>query len=361
LDEDEIKLGRKTMTTILESEIKSQPAVIERLVKADAENVTRLVETYRRKDKPAFNYVLIAARGTSDNAARYAQYLFGIHNHMQVALATPSVFSMYRQPPDLSGALVIGISQSGQSPDIVSVISEGRRQGRPTLAITNFPDSPLAEAAEGHIQLNAGIEKATAATKTYTASLVALALFSACLSGEPTQMQDLQRLPAQMEQTLQGVAPMMKRIERYRYMEHCIVIGRGYNYSTAFEIALKIKELTSTVTEQYSPADFRHGPIAMVDKGFPVIVIAPKGPVFGDMQAMVVELKEHGAELLVISEDPALLEQAELPLPLPAGIPEWLTPMAAVLPGQLFGLALAQSRHLNADQPEGLHKITETM
>lgn len=349
------------MTTILELEIKSQPAIIAKLLEAETENVSRLAATLNSGGKYTYNYVLIAARGTSDNAARYAQYLFGIHNHLQVALATPSVFSMYRQPPDLSGALVIGVSQSGQSPDIVSVIAEGRRQGRPTLAITNFPDSPLANAAEGHIHLNAGPEKAVAATKTYTTSLAALALFSATLSGDPSLMKDLQNLPAHMEQTLHGVAPRLKRVERYRYMDHCIVIGRGYNYSTAFEIALKIKELTSTVTEQYSPADFRHGPIAMVHAGFPVIVIAPKGPVFGDMQAMVGELKQHEAELLVISDDASLLEQAELPLALPAGIPEWLTPMAAVLPGQLFGLALAQARHLNADQPEGLTKVTETM
>lgn len=349
------------MSTILESEIHSQPAIIARLLAAESQNVVQLKETFRSGGKYAYNYVLIAARGTSDNAARYAQYLFGIHNHLQVALATPSVFSMYRQPPDLSGALVIGISQSGQSPDIVSVLSEARRQGRPTLAITNFPDSPLAQAAERHIHLNTGPEKAVAATKTYTASLAALALFSAALSDDPDLLQDLLKVPALMEQTLEGTAPLMKRVERYRYMDHCIVIGRGYNYSTAFEIALKIKELTSTVTEQYSPADFRHGPIAMIHPGFPVIVVAPQGPVFGDMQAMVGELIQHGAELLVISDHQALLGQAELPLALPASLPEWLSPMAAVLPGQMFGLALAQARHLNPDQPEGLTKVTETL
>jgi glucosamine--fructose-6-phosphate aminotransferase (isomerizing) len=241
------------------------------------------------------------------------------------------------------------------------VLSEARRQGRPTLAITNFPDSPLAQAAERHIHLNTGPEKAVAATKTYTASLAALALFSAALSDDPDLLQDLLKVPALMEQTLEGTAPLMKRVERYRYMDHCIVIGRGYNYSTAFEIALKIKELTSTVTEQYSPADFRHGPIAMIHPGFPVIVVAPQGPVFGDMQAMVGELIQHGAELLVISDHQALLGQAELPLALPASLPEWLSPMAAVLPGQMFGLALAQARHLNPDQPEGLTKVTETL
>jgi glucosamine--fructose-6-phosphate aminotransferase (isomerizing) len=349
------------LTTILETEINSQPAIIERLLNTEVNNVARLVNTFRSGGKYTYNYVLIAARGTSDNAARYAQYLFGIHNHLQVALATPSVFSMYHQAPNLSGALVIGISQSGQSPDIVSVVAEARRQGRPTLAISNFPDSPLAQAAEGHIHLNTGPEKAVAATKTYTSSLAALALFSATLNSGPDLMMDLHRLPEQMEQTLQSVAPAMRRVERFRYMEHCIVIGRGYNYSTAFEIALKIKELTSTVTEQYSPADFRHGPIAMVHTGFPVIVIATRGQVFGDMQEMVVELKRHGAELLIISDDVSLLGQAELPLALPETIPEWLSPVAAVLPGQLFGLALAEARHLNADQPVGLTKVTETL
>jgi glucosamine--fructose-6-phosphate aminotransferase (isomerizing) len=164
-----------------------------------------------------------------------------------------------------------------------------------------------------------------------------------------------------MQGTLENTEKVMKRVERYRYMSHSIVIGRGYNYATAFEIALKIKELTRTSTEPYSSADFRHGPIAMVRDGFPVIVIALRGAVYADIHELVSELRQRDAEILMISDDRELLDQAHLALPLPAGLEEWLTPLVAVLPGQLFGLALAQAKGLDPDRPVGLKKVTETM
>ena len=345
------------MSSILEQEINEQPEAIRQLLDSETELVQQLAASLRGQ----FNYVLIAARGTSDNAARYAQYTFGIYNQLQVALATPSLFTMYNRPPLLTGALVIGISQSGQSPDIGAVIAEGRRQGRPTIAITNDPASPLAEAAEYVIPVHAGSEQAVAATKTYTTSLAALALFSGALAGDQERINQLGRVPDFMQQALAGLAPVMERAERYRYMGHCAVIGRGYNFATAFEIALKIKELTRTVAEPYSSADFRHGPIAMVGNGFPVLVVAPTDTVANDVRALVADLKKLGSELLLISEDESLLSQAQLPLPLPGGIPEWLTPLIAVLPGQCFSLALAQAKGLNPDQPLGLKKVTETL
>ncbi len=347
--------------SILEQEIAQQPEVVRRLFVEEEQNVSRLAEQLRQGEETVFNYLMIAARGSSDNAARYAQYLFGSHNHLPVALATPSLFSIYHLPPRLDGALVMGISQSGKSPDIVSVVAEGARQNRPTLAITNVPNSPLAKAAAGLIELHTGPEKAVAATKTYTASLAAMALFSAHLAADPQWLEELERLPAWMEQTLAPLPPILARAERYRYMSHCIVIGRGYNYSTAFEIALKIKELTRVITEPYSSADVRHGPIAMVREGFPVIVIATGGAVYEDMVNLVLDLKKRGAELLIISDDPALLAEANLALPVPGQVPEWLTPLIAVLPGQLFALALAQARGLNVDQPQGITKVTETL
>lgn len=345
-----------TESTILEKEINEQPEVFRRLLDSEVERGAALVEELRGR----FDYVTIAARGSSDNAARYAQYLFGAYNRLQVALATPSLFSMYRRPPDLSGSLVIGISQSGQSPDIVEVIAEGRRQGRPTLAITNDAASPLAQAAEHLIHLQTGREQAVAATKTYTASLGALAVFSCLYANDQARLEELRRVPALMAQTIQGLAASLKRVERYRYMNYSIVIGRGFNYATAFEAALKIKELTRVVTQPYSSADFRHGPVALVGAGFPVLIVAPSGEVAGDLQNLVEELAALQAELLVISDQQTLLEQAELALPLPGGVPEWLTPLVAVIPAQLFALALAQARGLDPDQPVGLRKVTET-
>lgn len=340
----------------LHQEIHQQPDVIAELLQAENQNVGQIANSIRGK----FKYVVIAARGTSDNAARYAQYLFGSYNHLQVALATPSLFSLYEMPPDLSEALVIGISQSGQSPDIVSVLAEAHRQGRPTLAITNDVQSPLAQTAAYRIPLHAGTEKAVAATKTYTASLAALAMLSCHMQNQPERLELLRRVPGLLRTTLTATEGGIGRTERYRYMEHCSVIGRGFNYATAFEVALKVKELTRVVAEPYSSADFRHGPIATVTQGFPLILIALAGAVSKDMADLITHLKTLQAELITITDDPALLAGSLFPLALPTGLPEWLTPLISVIPGQLFALNLALARGLNPDQPVGLHKVTET-
>jgi glutamine---fructose-6-phosphate transaminase (isomerizing) len=342
--------------SILYQEIHQQPAVIAELLAEETQNVSRIADTIRGR----FKYVVIAARGTSDNAARYAQYLFGVHNHLQIALATPSLFTLYDTPPDMSGALVVGISQSGQSPDIVSVLAEGKRQGCPTLAITNLPNSPLAKSSEYVIPLHAGKEKAVAATKTYTSSLAALAMLSCGLQDGCDRQELLQRLPQAMRATLANLEAVIGRAERYRFMEHCAVLGRGFNYATAFEIALKVKELTRVVAEPYSSADFRHGPIATVTQGFPVILVAPSGAVSRDMADLVAHLKRLHAEMVVISDDHQVLAGARLALPIVPGLPEWLSPLVAVLPGQLFALNLAEARGLDPDKPEGLRKVTET-
>jgi glutamine---fructose-6-phosphate transaminase (isomerizing) len=345
------------MSFILEREILQQPEMVRSFLDNQAENAGKIAEGLRGR----FNYMIIAARGSSDNAARYAQYLFGLHHRIQVALATPSLFTMYAAPPDMTGALVIGISQSGQSPDIVSVLTEGRKQGRPTLAITNDDQSPLAKAADYILPLGTGKEQAIAATKTYTTSLAALALLSCCLDDGTEHFQALRGIPIKMQATLDGLEAALSHVERYRYVEQCAVIGRGINYATAFETALKIKELTRVVAEPYSSADFRHGPIATAQPGFPVAVIAPQGAVAQDMLALIYELRRRNAELLVISDDPQALQAANLALPFTQGLPEWLTPLVAVLPGQRFAMQLTLEKGLDPDKPEGLNKVTETL
>jgi glutamine---fructose-6-phosphate transaminase (isomerizing) len=343
--------------SILEQEIRQQPQVIQSLLDVETTHVQQMANNLRGK----FQYVMIAARGTSDNAARYAQYLFGAHNRIPVALATPSLFSIYENPPSLQGSLVIGISQSGQSPDIVSVIAEGKRQGRPTLAITNDPESPLATSAEYVIPLHAGTERAVAASKTYTASLVALALFSALLEDHPQHLSELHQIPGLIQSTLNGLESSLHRVERYRFMNRCAVIGRGFNYATAFEVALKVKELTRVVAEPYSSADFRHGPIALVHGGFPVIYIAPKSRVSSDLSDLIRSINRLNSEILVISNDQALLDFAHLALPLPDNLPEWISPMIAIIPGQMFSLYLTIEKGMDPDKPIGLTKVTETL
>src|SRR5512133_2576878 len=184
------------MTSILQSEIYEQPETIRQFIERESENVTRIVEHIAQHD---YDYVLIAARGTSDNAARYGQYLFGMLNRMPVALAAPSLFTVYGTPPKLERALVIGISQSGQSPDVVSVLDEAHRQGAPTIALTNDPQSPLATSSDHHIFLGVGEERSVAATKTYTAQLAALALLSLKMADHAEALKQLQTVPDFMQ------------------------------------------------------------------------------------------------------------------------------------------------------------------
>jgi glucosamine--fructose-6-phosphate aminotransferase (isomerizing) len=341
----------------LRQEIREQPHVLQRLLDEESDRVQRIARTLRRRP---ISYVLIAARGTSDNAARYGQYLLGAYNRLPVALATPSLFSVYGEPPKLEGGLIAGISQSGQSPDIVAVLAEGRRQGAPTLAITNDTNSPLAAQADHVIPLRAGEERAVAATKTYTAQLAALALLSCALGADGDRLTALHTVPATLERVLDGEQQIAQAAERYPDMQRCAVLGRGYNYATAFEIALKLKELCTLDADPYSSADFMHGPIAVVGSGFPALVVAPSGKMFGTMRDFSAEIKTRGAELLVISDRQELLDEAVTPLPLPEGVPEWLSPLVAVVPGQLFALHLTLLKGFDPDRPQGLAKVTIT-
>jgi glucosamine--fructose-6-phosphate aminotransferase (isomerizing) len=340
----------------LEQEINQQPAVVEKLFRQETNSVKRFTEQTRG----SFDSILIAARGTSDNAARYAQYLFGAQNRLPVALATPSLFTLYKKPPILKRTLVIAISQSGQSPDILAVVEEATRQNQTTLAITNESSSPLAKAAGHVIYLNAGKEKSTAATKTYTASLAAMALFSSHLASQSNKLDILKKIPVAMANTLVLTKSRLSMMDRYRYMDRLSIIGRGYNYATSYEIAIKIKELTGTQAESYSSADFRHGPIAVVKNGYPVMIIATHGSVASDLQDLVGELLTRGSELIAISDLSGILKSARLALPIANDLPEWLSPLTTVLPGQYFALMLALNKNLNPDQPAGIKKITET-
>jgi glucosamine--fructose-6-phosphate aminotransferase (isomerizing) len=306
-------------------------------------------------------YVFLAARGTSDNAGRYANYLLGARNSLPLALATPSLFTYYKRPPKLKNALVMGVSQSGQSPDIVSVLAEGQRQGCLTLAITNEPESPLAAQADFVIDLQAGPEKAVAATKTYTAELLAIAMLSTALSESKKGWEELEQVAGWMEHALQQDAFIAERVQRYRYITQTVVLGRGYNYATAFEWGLKLKELTYIIAEPYSSADFQHGPIAMVDHGFPVMAVAPQGKVFDSMLETLQQLRhEIAAELVVISNDHKALSLAQTPIPIPAETPEWLTPLVSILPAQLFAYYLTLAKGYDAEQPRSIRKVTET-
>ncbi len=342
----------------LYTEITEQPERVESLLKRQRKTVERIAAAIRTRD---ISYVFLAARGTSDNAGRYANYLLGAQNGLPLALATPSLFTYYKQPPKLKNALVVGISQSGQSPDIVSVLEEGKRQGCATLAVTNEPDSPLANYADFLIDIRAGAEKAVAATKTYTAELMAVAMLSAALNGDKKRWGELAKVADWMRSALKQDRFITVTSQRYRYMDRTVVLGRGFNYCTAFEWALKLKELTYIIAEPYSSADFAHGPIAMVDSGFPVMAVAPKGKVFPSMLEALRKLrKDFGAELVVISNEERALSLAQMPLGIPADVPEWLSPLVAILPAQLFAYHLTRAKGYDTEHPRMLRKVTET-
>jgi glucosamine--fructose-6-phosphate aminotransferase (isomerizing) len=343
----------------LRDEIFEQPAVLRRWMATRMEEVERVASAVRER---GVEYVFLAARGTSDNAGVYAQYLMGSRNGLPVALAAPSLFTMYDEAPRLGNALVVAISQSGQSPDIVSVVKEGRKQGAITLAITNDAESPLAQGAEMVLDLQAGPERAVAATKTYTAELMALACLSTAMAGSREEdLEALARVPSAVESAL-GLDGEAERIARQAVdMAHCVVLGRGYNYATAQEWALKLKELAYVFTDVYSTADVQHGPIAILEEGCPVLAIASKGAVFADQIALLKRLRdEYGAEVVVISDSEEALEIGHAGLRVGDGLPEWLTPIVNIVAGQLFTYHLARSKGLDVEKPRTLRKVTLT-
>ncbi len=334
--------------SLARNEIAEQPAVLDRLLKAEGAAIQdAAAEIVRRRPR----YVVIAARGSSDNAARYAQHVLGRFCGLTVALASPSLHTLYDAPLRYVDALVIGISQSGSSPDIVTVVEEARRQGAITIAITNDPKSPMARAAARTIALHAGAEESVAATKTYTASLGAIAALAAAICGEASLTGELHTMPKALERQIavsaDGIHAAVAAADGWQRLA---VVGRGANYGTAFEAALKIKELAGVAAEPYSPADFMHGPIAVVGPGFPVLSIAAPGPALGVMQELADAVRTRGGALTVIGEGG--LELVETP--------EWLSPLVAVVPAQLLAVGLAERLGIDVDRPFGLSKITRT-
>lgn len=340
---------------LLQQEIEAQPVVINRLLTEQAEQTARIARIIRDFD-PAF--VSLAARGTSDNAALYAKYLFGAFAGLGAMLSTPSLHTIYEHPPRLSRALVIGISQSGQAEDVRRVLEDARKQGGLTLALTNYPDSPMAQTAEHHLSLLAGEEQSVAATKTYTAQLTVLAMLVSALAGFGES--ELGQLPRFASETLKLSEPIVKWADRYRYMERFAVIGRGFNLSTALEISLKVNELAYITSTAYSEADFRHGPIAMIQTGFPVLLAAPQGKMLPKLLDLADKLRDRSAECLVISNDATMLGRGHKQMPLPADLPEWLSPIVTIIPGQIFAMQQAIIRGHAVDKPEGLTKVTVT-
>ena len=333
------------------SEMAEQPEVIRRVMTVNANRIEQFVEL----GGGDVDHALIAARGTSDNAARYAQYAWGVRNRLSVGLAAPSLFGLYSAAPSLTGALVVGMSQSGQSPDVVEVLQEAGRQGRPRVAFTNDLASPLASAADLVIDLAAGEERSIAATKTYIAELAAVAM---CSAGQDDPARDaLAEVPGAVGRVLSQIDRVDDAIEGVIEHDRCVVVGRGFHHATAFEWALKLQELSSVLAQPFSAADFLHGPVAMVELGFPVLMVATGGAVLAPMAELARDLLSRGAHLVALTDRHDF--PADRRIVIPAG-PEWLAPLVAAPALQAFSRSLALAKGLDPEQPRGLSKVTRT-
>ena len=337
-------------------EIGEQPRVAGRLLLAAAPAVEAIANRLRASRPNGF---LIAARGSSDHAALYAKYLFGRRNRALVSLAAPSLFTHYASPPRLAGSCVIGISQSGASPDVIAVVEEARRQGCLTVAITNEAGSRLAEAADLVVALEAGPERSVPASKTYTASLLAMALISQAIDPDPEFAAALARVPRALAAAL-GLDEELDRLVPALLGPRAVVLGRGFNLSTAEEVALKLTETGYVLARAWSVADFEHGPIAVVEAGFPVLLVGSGGPVAADLGGIAERLAEYGCRLIGLFDGAAGPLEAEATVRLNSGLPEELTPLTLAVLGQLLAHRVALALDIDPDRPRALNKVTRT-
>jgi glucosamine--fructose-6-phosphate aminotransferase (isomerizing) len=332
------------------AEIAEQPRSLARLL-AHREEIDGIAERIGRA-RPRF--AVFAARGTSDHAALYGKYLVEVRLGLPAGLASMSTATAYRAEPDLRDVLWVAISQSGGSPDLVESTQRARIGGALTLAVTNTSGSALAAAAELHLDVRAGAERAVAATKSYTGELLALLLLIDGWTGRPTRGVDA--LPEQAAAVLAGGVPDALT-DRCAAAARLITVGRGYSYPTAMEAALKLTETTGVGVHAFSSADLLHGPVAMVGPGDPVIAVLGEGLGRRAMAPVLAALRERGADVIDVRSD---VRPGPGVLALPAGVAEAASPVLQILPLQRLALDVARRRGLDPDRPPGLSKITRT-
>ena len=298
--------------------------------------------------------ITLVARGSSDHAAVFGRYLLEAATGHSISLAAPSLHTLYGIEVNYSGQLVIAVSQSGATPEIVRTLEVLQAAGGRGLAITNDPASELAHAAHEVIELGVGEERAVPATKTVTAQFIAFALIAAALGRVPFDRRELELVPDWTRAVLDDPEPAAAAAARLGDTTQLIVVARGYLYAAALETALKVKETSSLLADGYSAADLRHGPIAAVTRGFPIVALRAFGPAFDDVSLLVDELRARGARVLIIGSD----EHADVSLP--SRVPDPLTPIVAVVRGQQLAHALAIRLRHDPDSPERLTKVTAT-
>ena len=340
-------------------EIRQQPEALQRTLTGEL----RRVESFRRVvEKKPPRLIVIAARGTSDNAALFGRYLLEITTGIPVSLAAPSIATLYEARVNYRDALVVAVSQSGESTDTNLVLERAREQGAMTLGITNEGESTLARIAEHVFLVRAKREESVAATKTYTGQMLMMYLLAYALGGG-VKIADLERIPDATAAALDLEPEIDALSERYRFMNNAVVVGRGLNYANAFEFALKMMETCYVVAERFSSADFLHGPIALVEQGFPVFAFAPPGKTWKSMSEMLVKLRGLRAEIVGITDsgNREVDECCTRVVRLPARVKEVLTPIPYIVPAQLFAACLAAQKGFDPDRPRTISKVTMTL
>lgn len=336
-------------------EIGEQPAVLERTISAEADKYNRLGAFLRRRE---IDLVVIVARGSSDNASLFGRYLIEIMAGIPVSLAAPSVYTLYDAKLDLKRSLVIGVSQSGEGEDINIVLESAKASGAYTLAITNEMRSTMASIADETLLIHAGRERSVAATKTYTGQMLHFYLLANELASSRL---DIARIPKYAADALELRTEIQGLVERYVFMENCVVVGRGMNYGNSYELALKLMETCYVVAERFSSADFFHGPLAIVERRFPVVMFGPLGVTEKSSLELLERLRELNADCLSITNSPAIAAISPNSLKLSAEIEEFLSPIPFIVPAQLFAALLSEAKGLDPDAPRSLSKVTRTL
>ncbi len=338
-------------------EIAEQPAALERTIREERGKVERLGAFLKARD---VDLIVLVARGSSDNAALFGRYLLEITTGIPVSLSAPSVHTLYGGRLKLQRALVVGVSQSGEGEDINMVLERARDGGAYTVGITNEAASAMTKVVDETLLMHGGRERSVAATKTFTGQMMLFYMLAAALA-ESKSVPRYEAIPELAARALEQQHHIGELIERYVFMENCVVVGRGLSYANAYELALKLMETCYVVAERFSSADFLHGPLAMVERHFPVIFFAPGGVMLGGIKELIERLNELRADTLVITGEQEVARKCTRAILLPGEIDEFLAPIPYIIPGQLFAALLADAKGLDPDAPRSLSKVTRTI
>ncbi|HEY0377895.1 MAG TPA: SIS domain-containing protein [Pyrinomonadaceae bacterium] len=338
-------------------EIAEQPAALQKTIEEERGKVARLGSFIKAR---GVDLIVLVARGSSDNAALFGRYLLEIETGIPVSLAAPSVYTLYGGELKLDRALVVGVSQSGEGEDINRVLERARACGAYTVGITNEPASSMARTVDELLVMHGGRERSVAATKTFTGQLMLFHLLAAALSGRE-RSSNYEAIPELAARALEHKESIRQLAERYVFMENCVVVGRGLLYANAYETALKLMETCYVVAERFSSADFFHGPLAMVERHFPIILFAPPGITLDGARLLMNRLKELHADTLAITADDRIIDTSTRSIRMAAEIEEVLAPIPYIIPAQLFAALLADAKGLNPDAPRSLSKVTRTL